>query len=96
MISKFFDRFTAKSHYFIVKENNLIEVMKLFNTALFAGYYKGGMNVSNLGEHEWFIRVDLTKKQWQALLVECKNKNYQLVIKEEPDKMYFTKVEGSK
>ena len=36
MISKFFDRFTAKSHSFVVKENNLIEVMKMFNAALFA------------------------------------------------------------
>lgn len=93
---KFFDRFTAKSHYFVVKENDLIEVMKMFSTALFAGYYKGGMNVGNLGDHEWFIQVDLTNNQWRALLVECKNKKYQLVIKEDPDKMYFTKMEESK
>ncbi len=93
---KLLDRFTIKRHYFVVKENDLIETMKMLNTALFNGYFKGGMNVKKGDEKEWHIQVNLTKNQWEALLVECKNKKYQLVIKDDPDRMYFNKVKEVK
>ena len=93
---KLFDRFTVKNRNFVAKESNLIEVMKMFNAALFAGYYRGGMTVNKGEEHEWLVQVNLSNYQWRALLEECKNKKYQLVIKDNPDKMYFAKMEGSK
>ena len=97
---KLFDKFTVKKRYFVVKEKNMIEVMNMVQSALSAGYSTGGMNVgkSELVEESnlWSIHINLTGNQWRALLESCKGGNYQLVIKDNPDKMYFTKIEGSK
>ena len=99
MIKEIFDRFTVKERHFIVEEKNMIEVMKMVQSAKSNGYYTGAMEVGNCGwakePNAWFIHTNLTKLQWGALLQDCKNKKYQIVIKE-PDNMYFTKIEGSK
>lgn len=95
-----FDRFTVKKRHFIVKENNMVETLKMIQSAKSEGYYAGGINVGNCGWAEepdsWFAHVNLTNNQWKSLLEQCKANNYQLVIKENPEDMYFTKVEGSK
>lgn len=97
---KVFDIFTIKRRYFVVEEKNMVEAMRMIQSALSTGYHKEGMNVGNCGwaeeANKWFIHVNLTNNQWQSLLGECKNKKYQLVIKENPNDMYFTKIEGSK
>ena len=96
---KLFDRFTIKKRHFIVKEKDTIEVLKMIQSAKTEGYYAGCMNVGNCGWAEesdsWFIHVSLTDIQWKELLKECKDKKYQLVIKENPEDMYFVKIEGS-
>lgn len=100
---KVFDRFTAKRRYFVVKEKNLVEVMKMFDEAMFISYiskfHTNDMTVGNcrlVGEHDaWFVHVNLTNKQWLVLLKECKEKEYKLVIKDQADKMYFEKSKES-
>lgn len=96
---KLFDRFTIKRRQFIVKEKNMIEVLKMFQTALNNGYRTGGLSVGDCCCAEesdlWYIHTNLTDNQWRGLLEECKNKNYQLVIKNNPNVMYFTKVKES-
>ena len=93
---KIFDCFTVEERHFIVKEKNLIEVMKMIQLALSNGYRTGNMSVGNCGCAEesdvWFIHVSLTNNKWRMLLKECKDKKYQLVIKEDPNDMYFTKI----
>ena len=94
-----FDKFTVKRRYFIVKEKNMIEVLKMIQTALSDGVPTGCASVGNCGlakEPElWFVHVDLTTNKWRTLLKECKNKHYQLVIKESPENMYFEKIKES-
>lgn len=96
---KLFDVFTIKKRNFIVKEKDMIEVLNMIQSGKSEGYCTGQINVGNSGSTEgtdlWFIHVYLTDKQWKGLLIECKNKKYQLVIKENPNDMYFTKMEGS-
>lgn len=101
---KIFDVFTSQRRYFIVKEDNLIEILKMVNEAQsgnpFSKYYNNDMTIGNcrwVEEPElWFIHIYLTNNQWNKLLEECKNKNYKLVIKDKENRMYFEKQEGSK
>ena len=94
-----FDRFTSERRYFVVGEKHLIEVMKMIQTAWTTGSYTGGMTVGNCGWADepisWYIHVNLTKKEWCALLKECESRKFQLVIKDVPNRMYFTKVKES-
>lgn len=93
---KVFDVFTAKSYHFITKEKDMVNAIKLVQSAKSAGYNTDDMSVGNCGlsdePENWSIRVNLTVNQWCSFLEECKHKGYQLVIKDDPDKMYFTKI----
>ena len=88
---KLFDSFTGGSRDFIVKESDLIELMNMLDSALTASYFKGGITVRKAKSNCWNIDAFLTKNQWRAFLVDCKSKKYHLVIKDEPNKMYFVK-----
>lgn len=90
-MDKLFDRFTGERRQFIVKENDLVEVMNMLNTSILTGCKRSDIAVNKREEAGWFINTDLTKNQWRGLLIECKNKKYQLVIKDDPDRMYFIK-----
>ena len=96
---KLFDVFTIKKRQFIVKEKDMLEVLKMFQTALADGYRTGGLSVGDCGCAKetdlWYIHTSLTDNQWKGLLNGCKNNNYQLVIKNSPNVMYFTKVKES-
>ena len=97
---KIFDKFVFQRRYFVVMESEMIEVVKMVQLALMDGYCRdSSMSIGNCGwanePDAWFIHVTLSKHQWRTLLRECKNKKYQLVVKEEPDNMYFTKLEES-
>lgn len=96
---KIIDIFTVKRRCFIVKEKNLIEVMKMFSEAFHAGYRTDGMTVGNCGWAEetdsWYIHANLTNNQWRELLNKCKENNYRLVIKDNPDNMCFIKIKES-
>ena len=93
---KILDAFTAKSHQFVVKENDMIKVMHMIQKAKYAGFRTDGMYVGDCGFGEelkcWIIHTNLTTNQWCALLEECKNEKYQLVIKDDPNNMYVTKI----
>ena len=95
---KIIDVFTRKSRHFIVKEMNMVEVMTMIDLAKGAGYDMDDMSVSNCNFTDkpgyWFINIKLTKNQWGTLLKECKEKQYHLVIKDDPDRMYFTKIKA--
>lgn len=96
---KIFDAFTAKSYQFMVKETSMVEVMNMIHSAKATNYHADGKYVGDCGiadeTNHWFINTNLTSKQWYALLEECKIKKYQLVIKDDPSRMYFTKVKES-
>lgn len=99
-MKKIFDRFTVKKRYFIVREGNMIEAMNMIKNATSNGYYTGSMSVGNCRWADesdlWFIHMYLTNKQWRILLGLCEANKYQLVIKNNPYDMYFTKIEESK
>ena len=94
---KILDIFTIKSRHFVVKENDMIEVMRLIDAAQDVGYYTDRMSVGNCRCADdltlWYIEIRLTTNQWCSLLEKCKKKGYILVIKEDPESMYFTKTE---
>lgn len=96
---KIIDMFTIKRRCFIVKEKNLIDVLKMFQAAFHAGYHANDMSVGNCGWAEesdsWYIHTNLTNNQWRALLEGCKENNYRLVIKDNPDNMHFVKIKES-
>jgi hypothetical protein len=100
---KLFDIFTAKRRYFIVKELDMNEVMKMIDESLIVGYFSKyqsrGMTIGHCrwlkDPNLWYVHVDLTTKQWRKLLETCKEKKYNLVIKDVPDRMYFEKHEES-
>ena len=96
---KVFDVFTVKSYQFMVKENSMVEIMNMIQSAKSVGYRTDGMSVGDCGLAEetghWYINTNLTTNQWCALLECCKNKKHQLVIKDDPNRMYFTKVKES-
>lgn len=96
---RIFDVFTSKEYNFIVEEKNVVEMMKMIRAAkttdchtdmVFVGESKSGE-----GSDHWFLNTNLTTNQWCTFLEECKSKGYQLVIKDDPNRMYFTKAKGS-
>ena len=95
---KLFNNFTTKKHDFIVKEENLIEVMKMIQLTLCIGSSIERMSLEqcdyNIGDGSWSIRVNLNEDQWHVLLCECKKSNYQLLVKSNPNQMYFYKKES--
>jgi len=96
---KVFDRLTIKKHCFVVRKEDLIEIMSMIQRSIFTNYFTESMAVRNGGKDvetdNWIINVNLTNLQWKAMLQECKEKKYQLIIKDDPDKKYFTKVKES-
>ena len=79
-----FDKFTSKRRDFMVKEDNMVEVLKMFPPT--------EMNIGHAGESDlWFVHADITDNQWCNLLEGCANKKYKLVIKDVPNRMYFEK-----
>ena len=98
-MNKLFDVFTAKRRNFIVKEKYMIEVLKMLDLALLTNRIskcQSGIYIGNCKWAEqtdsWYIHVELTDKQWRTLLLECKDKHYQLVIKDRDDNMHFEKI----
>lgn len=95
---KLFDSFTSKKHDFMVKEKDMIEVMNMIQLTLNTGCRNSSMNIGRCDwgydSNVWFIHVDLTDDQWNVLLNECKDKKYQLIVKDNPNEMYFTKIES--
>lgn len=95
-IKGFFDKFTGKERCFIMKEEQLLEIIKMIDVALGDKYFTQGMKVNNCRKANepdlWSIDVDLTNNQWQTLLSKCKEKKYMLIIKDDPDRMYFKKI----
>ncbi len=103
-----FDGLTKKDYHFVVKEFNLIEVIKMMHTAISNQNYIFGlgsspMTILNNGievveNQECYIErlnVNLTTKGWNTLIDLCRKQNYKLVVKNEPNVMYFTKTEES-
>lgn len=92
---KIFNSFTTSKHQFIVREDNMIEVMNMIQLAIRTGCNMVSMQIREcdwvLDSGSWTIRVELTNDQWNVLLCECKKKNYQLMVKDNPNEMYFTK-----
>ena len=76
----------------------MIEVMNMIQVAQYTGNRTLGMNVGQCDwgfePNLWFIHVCLTNDQWSVLLCECKKKQYQLIVKDNPNEMYFTKRES--
>lgn len=50
------------------------------------------LHLSPKDDNEMEIRVSLTDNEWTDLLNLCKINDYKLVIKNDKNKMYFTKV----
>ena len=99
-----FDCLTGKDYSFVVKEFNLLEVLKMIhiskpNRILSDGFISiknKSIEVENNEEcYVEKISTRLTNKEWDNLLHLCVKQNYKLIVKDEPDVMYFTKVEES-
>lgn len=92
---KLFDVFTVRNRHFIVEERDLIKLMTMIHNARQTSYYKDFMSVGNCAwadePKSWFVSINLTTNQWCDLLKQCIDNKYQFVIKEHPDRMYFTK-----
>lgn len=94
---KIFDVFTTKSYHFIVKEINMVEIMNMVHSAKSVSYDADIIFVGKCRMEDetnlWFIDTNLTTNQWCALLEECKKNKYTLIIKDDPNRMYFAKTE---
>lgn len=99
------DRFTLKEYVFEIDEKNILEgwdmIMKSIRDI---GIIKSKMFdrdlVIRVSEYEgsniisYRISVNLSNIEWNSLLKSCKQHKYQLLIKEDRDVMYFTKIES--
>lgn len=96
---RIFDSFTSKEYDFIVEEKDMVEMMKMIRTSKSIGCRTDMIFVGNSKSDEesnhWFINTNLTTNQWCEFLKQCEERKYQLVIKDDPNRMYFTKVKGS-
>lgn len=104
----FYDKFTSKEYKFEVNQENSNEVIEMIyqlgdNTKLLKqGDYTKELTIKlylnrDILSNEvlyYGIEVNLTDKEWNKLLTECEEHNYQLIIKKNHDQMCFTKIES--
>lgn len=95
------DRATQKSFKFVVTKKDVNEIIDLIqkSTQHNKMFNKEDVISTDLtlnmfvkdGLTNYNVSTSLTNKEWTNLLRECEQHNYQLLIKDEQDTMYFTK-----
>lgn len=99
------DRFTLKEYVFEIDEKNILEGWDMIMESIRdIGIIKSKMFdrdlVIRVSEYEgsniisYKISVNLSNIEWNSLLKNCRKHKYQLLIKEDKDVMYFTKIES--
>lgn len=105
-MTKVFDALTSKERDFLVKEENLLEVLRMIQIGLSNGMI-GSLMELKVNKHlfektkelvVYDLTVQLTKNQWRSLLILCKDKKYKLLMDDAEDKnrLLFVKHEESK
>lgn len=82
---KIFERFMKKDYKFLIKEENLLEVIKMIQNSLNEDeemiMKKFDFKlIFNDEDYMELMEVDFNTSQWCSLLKECKNNNYKLIV----------------
>lgn len=100
----FYDKFTSKELHFTVEKEygeEIIEILSMStnNGSIFSqGYKPRDFTLQVLYENEktiYNITINMTDKEWYNLLKLCKEKKYQLIVKDKYDEIYFSKIKES-
>ncbi len=105
LLENFCDKFTMKSLDFIIDQKNSDEVINMIyhsveNTSILKPKKYNRELIITVSEYEeekilmYKIKVELSDKEWYNLLKQCKEQDYQLIIKRNHDEMYFSKLES--
>lgn len=105
LLEDFCDKFTMKGLEFTVDQNNSDEVINMIyhsidNTNILKPKKYNRELILTVCDYNddnilmYKIKVELSDREWCNLLKQCKDKSYQLIIKQNHDEMYFSKIES--